>query len=205
MIRKLTPSFLCLCLATSLMAQQAGGGIASSSTQKQAPPLPENPEPALPSGWDRVRDLAHYEEISVKTDRGRSFHCHFSGATTDYLFCEPTFDWFGGREGYQLNRAEVEDIRMDDQRRNFKIVVGSMAAAGFVTLAVCPRNNNGTPWLLNGLAGSAVGALAGVIVGLPVSIFVPGRRVYRRPDQRPENPSSLTEPAHTRPVATSPW
>ena len=138
--------------------------------------LPDNPAPSTSgsSDWNRVQDLANGEEISVARHGELSVPCRFNGATNDSLFCD---SFYSGRE-YRFDRADVDRIRSDDKRRNFVIVVGAFTVAGFIWGVATPRNN-GTARALDGFAGGAAGALAGLVVGVPVSLLIPGRLVYR--------------------------
>jgi hypothetical protein len=140
--------------------------------------LPDNPEPArTPSaGWVRIQDLARGEEINVARGGTFSVPCRFAGATDKELFCDSLFS---GRE-YRFSRAEVERVRMDDKRRNMRILVGSFAAAGLILGVAGPRSaNDVTPRALEGLAGAGIGALAGLVVSVPAAFLIPGRLVYR--------------------------
>jgi hypothetical protein len=142
----------------------------------KAQTLPDSPQPA-PSGtsdWGRVQDLANGEQITVARTESLSVPCLFAGATRDSLFCDSRFS---GRE-YRFDRSEVERVRMDDKRRNMRILIGSFAAAGFVW-GVAKSNSDGTPRGLVGLAGAGLGALAGCAVSVPAAFLIPGRLVYR--------------------------
>ena len=133
--------------------------------------------------WNRVQQLVNGQEIIVSTGGKNKTHCRFSGATTNFLFCEPVY---GGQNGdeYKFERAEVETIRQDQWHRNAKLAIGTSAAAGFVWGAVRgsdPRSGYDYPRVVTGLAGGLVGALAGCVVALPVAFLVPGHLVYRQP------------------------
>jgi hypothetical protein len=167
--------------------------IVLQSAAAGAQTLPDNPQ-AAPSGiadWGRVQDLANGQQISVARPGGSSVPCRFAGATNDTLFCNSLFS---GRE-YQFKRDEVGRVRMDDKRRNLHLLIGGLAAAGFV-LGVAVPNNDGTPRFVNGLAGAGAGALAGIVVSLPVALLVPGRLVYRRPgiDHQVHDSSTILQP-----------
>ncbi|HXR38760.1 MAG TPA: hypothetical protein VN776_06690 [Terracidiphilus sp.] len=162
--------------------------------------LPDNPEPARAdsSGWSRVQDLANGEEIDVAHGRSHAVPCRFAGATDDDLFCESLFS---GRE-YRFSRAEVESVRMEDKRRNMRILIGTFAAAGFIWgVAAPPSGDNGTPRFLVGLGGAGIGALAGCAVSLPAAFLIPGRLVYRRPplEHKPSASAPAEEQAPTPP------
>ena len=139
--------------------------------------LPDDPQ-AAPSGtadWVRLQDLANGQQISVARPGGSSVPCRFAGTTKDTLFCTSLFT---DRE-YRFDRAEIVRVRMDDKRRNLHLLIGGLAAAGFIWGVAVP-NNNGTPRFLNGLAGAGAGALAGSVVSVPAALLSPGRLVYRR-------------------------
>lgn len=155
--------------------------------------LPDNPQPATSgaSGWNRVQDLANGEGISVARRGERSVPCRFAGATDESLFCD---SFYTGRP-YQFDRVDVKRVRRDDKRRNLTIVLGSFTAAGFIWGVATPPER-GTPRMLDGVAGAALGAMAGVIVGVPSSLLIPGRVVYRQrvSDRKMRSPSLKTTP-----------
>jgi hypothetical protein len=143
--------------------------------------LPENPAPAQSGSadWSRVGNLVHDQEIVVSARGGRQLRCLFTGATDATLFCEPYLDR-GGE--FHFDRADVDQVRLNQGRRNMKIVIWSLAAAGFVWGAADPRlNTDGVPRILDGLALGTLGGAAGAILSLPVALFIPGKLVYRRP------------------------
>jgi hypothetical protein len=153
----------------------------STSTQEVVAFAPGRTDTA---DWNRVRDLARDDEIAVKA-RGESFRCLFDGATDQTLFCDPASSaWgaWGNASEYRIQRAEVKSIRMVQYRRNMKFAIGSMAVAGFIWGAVKGSNPGGGyayPRVVVGLAGAALGALAGCVVAVPAAL-IPGRLVYRR-------------------------
>lgn len=143
----------------------------------QAPP--ENPAPSGSADWNRVGNLVHDQEIVVSARGGRQLHCLFTGATDATLFCEPYLDR-GGE--FHFDRADIDQVRLNQGRRNMKIVIWSLAAAGFVWGVSDPRlSTGGEPRLLTGLAGGAAGGFAGLIASLPAALLIPGKLVYRRP------------------------
>ena len=156
--------------------------------------LPDNPEPAQKpyAGWVRVQDLARGEEITVARGGTFSVPCRFAGATDNDLFCDSLFS---GRE-YRFGRAEVERVRMDDKRRNMKILIGSFAAAGLIWGVAGPRSaSDTTPRALSGLAGAGIGAFAGLFVSIPAVFLIPGRLLYRHSpaDGKAGHPAPLAE------------
>lgn len=153
--------------------------FASLPYAARAQALPDNPQPARPdsAGWSRVQDLANGEEITVAHGRLHAVPCRFAGATDDDLYCDSLFS---GRE-YRFSRAEVERVRMDDKRRNMRILIGTFAGAGFLWGMVKPSANDGTPRALVALSGAGLGALAGCAVSLPAAFLIPGRQIYHRP------------------------
>jgi hypothetical protein len=143
---------------------------------------PENPAPSSSGsrGWDRVGNLVHDQEIVVSARGGRELHCLFTGATDATLFCEPYLSR-AGRE-YRFDRTDIDQVRLNQVRRNMKIVIWSLAGAGFVWGVSDPRlSTDGEPRLLTGLAGGAAGGFAGLIVSLPAGLLIPGKLVYHRP------------------------
>ncbi|MGA2887419.1 MAG: hypothetical protein ABSE51_05155 [Terracidiphilus sp.] len=164
-----------------------------SAARSQA--LPDNPQPAKPAatGWSRVADLAHDEEIVVAGAGSHDLHCRFAGATDDYLFCNSNFPWINDR-GYQLDRAEIETIRLNQSHRNLKITVGTAAAASGVWAGIRTANHdNASTAVFTGIFGTGIGALAGLVVAIPVEILVPGRLIYRQPPPK-RNARSSVEP-----------
>ena len=150
--------------------------------------LPENPEPA-PAGkadWGRVQELANGEQIMVTRGRGYPVLCQFSGATKDTLFCDSIYS---GRE-YRFNRVQVQRVRMDDKKRNVHLLIGGLAAAGFIWGVATPPTD-GSPRFLTGLVGAGAGAFAGLVVGLPVALLIPGRTVFHQSISK----STTTAPA----------
>ncbi|MGA9670073.1 MAG: hypothetical protein WBQ94_12745 [Terracidiphilus sp.] len=191
MIRRVLQAVLCLVVCPVLIAQQLPATAVDLSAPQR---LPNNPEPA-PAGkadWERVQDLANGEEIMVERGRGLPVPCLFAGATGDYLFCD---SMYSGHQ-YRFVRSQVQRVRRDDKRRNVHILIGGLAAAGFIWGVATPPAD-GYPRLLGGLAGAGIGAFAGVVVGLPVALLVPGRTVFHQsisknkaadPVKNPETP-----------------
>jgi hypothetical protein len=151
--------------------------IALAPVAAAAQALPEAPIPQQADGasWSRVENLGRGDPIMVGRSRGGfPVPCLFSGATDNTLFCDSAYT---GR-GHDFNRADIDRIRRDDKRRNIRIVIVSFAAAGFIAFTAAPPNS-GTPRIVNGAIGAAVGAFGGLLVSLPVALLVPGRTVYR--------------------------
>jgi len=87
----------------------------------------------------------------------------------------------GYTKGERLDREEVAEIRRWPGRGRMHRIVGGAAAIGFVAGAATPNANGNTyPWVVRGLGGSLLGALAGCAVAIPAQFF-PGPLVYRRP------------------------
>ena len=137
--------------------------------------LPNNPVPRESLAWSRVQNLANGEQITVARPGGEPIPCVFTGATDDELFCNA---FYRGRE-FHFDRAEIERVRMDDKYRNTRILLGAFTVGGLIWGVATPPNN-GTPRALDGLAGAAVGALAGLVVSFPIALLVPGRTVFHR-------------------------
>ena len=113
--------------------------------------------------------------------------CRFAGATDDSLFC----DSFYSQRQMRFDRAEVERVRSDDKRRNLTIMIGTLTAAGFIWGVATPPDN-GTPRVVTGFAGAALGALVGTVVAVPASLLIPGRLVYRHGPQARNAPGNGT-------------
>ena len=144
--------------------------------------LPDSPQPAESnsSDWNNVAGLAHDQEIVVKTTTGRTEKCLFSGAIGTMLTCDPYLSRGNGAE-YRFPHNEVEQVRLNQQRRNQRIVFWSLTAAGLIWGVSGPSSSfNGTPRIVSGIAGGAAGALAGAVVSLPASFLIRGHLVYRR-------------------------
>ena len=166
--------------------------------------LPDNPEPAKPdaSGWNRVEELARDEEITVARSGKFTQRCRFDGATPDRLFCYKSYP-FSEERSFQIDRAEVESVRLDQSRRNFHIIVGSAAAAGFVAGAALPKPRGSEyPRYIRGIGGAALGTLAGFVVAVPVELLIPGKLIYRQPQTGPDShPSAKPAPNQSNPNA----
>jgi hypothetical protein len=157
--------------------------------------LPENPAPSQPGSadWNRVGNLVHDQEIVVSARGGRELHCLFTGVTDATLFCEPYLSR-GGE--FHFDRADVDQIRLNQGRRNMKIVIWSLAGAGFVWGVSDPRfSTDGVPRVLDGLALGTLAGAAGAILSLPAALFIPGKLVYRRP----AHPLSAASPQPSAP------
>jgi hypothetical protein len=124
--------------------------------------------------WDRVRTLAHDEEINVWASHNRHVRCLFTGATDDLLFCEPRYNPQDVGE-YRFDRADVDKVRLEQGEQRFKTTVGVMALLGTIAgAALNPGKNNVGERALGGLAGGLVGAG-------PVVMLIPGHLIYERP------------------------
>ncbi len=167
--------------------------------------LPDSPQPADPqplesssADWNNVAGLAHDEEIVVKTTTGRTEKCLFSGAIDTTLFCGPYLSRGDGSE-YSFPRGEVEQVRLNQQHRNQRIIFWSLTAAGVIWGVSGPSSSyNGTPRALVGIAGGAAGALVGAVVSLPTSLLIPGKLIYHRsahaPTSTPSEPAQQSSP-----------
>jgi hypothetical protein len=152
------------------------------TTALPAQTLPDSPQPADSSSteWNNVAGLAHDEEIVVKTTTGRTEHCLFSGAIDTTLFCGPYLSRDDGSE-YRFPRGEVEQVRLNQQHRNQRIIFWSLTAAGFIAGVSGPSSSfNGTPRIVSGAAFGAAGALVGAVVSFPTSLLIPGKLIYHR-------------------------
>jgi hypothetical protein len=182
-MKRILPTFIAFaCISATLPAQT----------------VPDNPAPAESSSadWNNVVDLAHDEQIIVRADGGRSTHCLFSGAIDSTLYCDPYLSTANGGQ-YRFPRAEVEQVRINQQRRNQKIIFWSFTAAGFIWGVSGPASSfNGLPRALGGFAGGTAGALSGLLVSFPTSLLIPGKLIYRRPANVPQSPSTKSTHHH---------
>ena len=182
-------------IALILMAFAAGGQTLPNPTAPQDNASAQTSSPAIiaPSrnneDWNRVRALAHDEEINVWSSRNRHVRCLFTGATDDFLFCEPQFA-YGGSGEYRFNRADVDKIRLEQGEHHFKTTVAVAAVAGIVAGAALPGTKNSGDRVLGGLAGGLIGSFAGLLIAGPVAIFVPGHLVYQRPHDQHKSQNS---------------
>jgi hypothetical protein len=184
--------------------------LLSASLAAQA--LPDSPEPTGtnsartgPAAWVRVQELVNGEAISVTQPGAPSVRCRFAGATSDSLFC----DSFYGEKQYRFNRVEVERVRSDDKRRNVRIVVGALTAAGFTWgVTEPPSSHDGIPRFLAGFAGAGLGAITGVALALPTALLIPGKLIYRHSRRDGNSPTTATSaeqaPAPSGPRALAP-
>jgi hypothetical protein len=143
--------------------------------------LPDAPHPARSDAadWNRIGRMAHDQEIVVSA-RGRRLHCFFIGATNDSLFCERSTYWRDHPED-TIPRMDVEQVRLDQIRRNWKIAIWGFAAAGAAWGAADSHTvTKGAPRAVGGIVGGLGGACFGMIAGVPISLLIPGRLVYRR-------------------------
>lgn len=181
-------------IALILMAFAAGGQTLPNPTAPRDNTSAQDPPPAVvvPSrnndDWNRVRALAHDEEINVWSSRNRHVRCLFTGATDDFLFCEPKIGYGGGE--YRFNRADVDRIRLEQGEHHFKTTVAVAALTGVIAGAALPSTNNSAGRVIGGLAGGLVGGFAGLLIAGPVAIFVPGHLVYQRPHDRHKSQDS---------------
>ncbi len=107
-----------------LMSFTALGQSAPASAAAQlAPPIAVVPSRPAKIGT-ASRNVAHDEEINVWASSDRHVRCLFTGATDDYLFCEPLFRRSQGSGGeYRFSRADVDKIRLEQAQRNLKRAV----------------------------------------------------------------------------------
>ena len=176
--------------------------MAGNIAGAQSLPNGENSEPSSPvqvppsdvaelngkHDWNRVRGLAHDEEINVWASHNRHVRCLFTGATEDYLFCEPVYrHWNRGGGEYRFNRVDVDKVRLEESERNFRATVATMAVAGVIGGAVATDTKYRGMRAAGGLAGGLAGMIAGTLLGGPIAIFVPGHLVYERPHVGPRS------------------
>jgi hypothetical protein len=171
-----------------MQAQSAPNPQGSSPADSAQTPPVIYEAPARPTeDWNRVLNLVHDEEINVWASRNRHVRCLFTGATNEYLFCEPAYSrWHSTGSGeYRFNRADVDKIRLEQGERNFKAAIATTTVAGAITGAAVTSTNYAGERVLGALAGGLAGVMAGAIVAVPVAILVPGHLVYQRPHPRP--------------------
>jgi len=182
--------------------QMSGQSASEPQNVGQTSPVREIPNRPT-EDWNRVRDLAHDEEINVWASRNRHVRCLFTGATDDYLFCEPASSaWHNSGGEYRFSRADVDKVRLEQGEHHFKTTVGVMALLGTIAgAAVNPGKNNGGERAIGALAGGLVGGFAGIIIAGPIAMLMPGHLVYQRPharrtsQARTRTPGSLDTPA----------
>lgn len=174
--------FINSAILIALMLTAFAAGAQVDPQDQPAAQTPAHPY-LTPSGskgdWSRVRELSHDEEINVWSSHNRHTRCLFTGATDDFLFCEPVYARQGSGE-YRFNRADVDKVRLEQGEHHFKTTIAVGTLAGVALGAALPTSNSGER-VVGGLAGGLAGFLAGVIVAGPVAIFVPGHLVYERP------------------------
>jgi len=178
--------FSCVCTAGAQSLPDQSGSQAT--TPAPAPAIVTAPTRSS-EDWNRLRELVHQEEINVWASHNRHVRCLFSGATEDFLFCEPRYP-YGGRSEYRFDRADVDKVRLEQGERNFKGTIAVTAGAGAVTGAALP--GNGTERIIGALAGGLAGAFAGIIIAGPVALLVPGHLVYQRPHTPKKSHASAT-------------
>jgi hypothetical protein len=168
-----------------------------NGTNSEPKAIPETPPPLVAEAnggkhdWNRVRQLAHDEEINVWASNSRHVRCLFTGATEDFLFCEPVYrSWDRAGGEYRFNRVDVDKVRLEQSERNFKATAATMALAGVIGGALATNTKYGGMRAAGGLAGGLAGMIAGTIVGGPIAIFVPGHLVYERPRMGSRSPAS---------------
>jgi uncharacterized membrane protein YeaQ/YmgE (transglycosylase-associated protein family) len=141
--------------------------------------LPDNPAPApAPDpAWDRVRNLTHGQPIIVVEDNRPPVHCLFSGATDDYLFCDPAGNPPG--VGYRFDRASVISVDLDlpaqnrahfdrPERNYHPAWIASILAGGLV-VGICATRSMDDG---DAARAGAIAALVVAVVGAPLA-FLP--------------------------------
>jgi hypothetical protein len=174
-------TFILLYLMSFVARAQSASDSSQPKDQAEITPSAHN-APSRPSeDWNRVHDLTHDEQISVWASHNRHVRCLFTGATDDYLFCEPAFSrWHSSQGEYRFTRADVDKVRLEQSERNFKATVIATGVAGAIAGSALTNGKNGSR-VLGDLFGGLGGTVAGLIIGLPVAAFVPGTLVYERP------------------------
>ena len=180
-------------------------GAQALPPQDASPAMPDVQDPATVStphsansDWNRLRELAHQEEINVWASRNRHVRCLFSGATEYFLFCEPLYSFQGNTE-LRFDRADVDKVRLEQGERNFKRAIGVSALVGAVTGAALPPSSNSGERALGALAGGLAGAFAGILIAGPVALLTPGHLVYQRPHAAKKSTATLDH-ASVRPT-----
>jgi hypothetical protein len=190
------PVLLMSCIFTAGAQSLPQQDVSQATPQAQSPVLVTAPTRSS-EDWNRLRALAHQEEINVWASRNRHVRCLFSGATENYLFCEPLYSYRGGGE-YRFDRADVEKVRLEQGERNFKRTIAVSAGVGAITMAAATNTSNGGDRLLGALAGGLAGGFAGIIIAGPVALLMPGHLVY----QRPHTPIKAAASAHLQTEST---
>ena len=173
------PCLLIFCAVAAGAQTLPHQDASQDATQAQTPAVIDGPSRSS-EDWNRLGELTHQEEINVWASRNRQVHCLFTGATENFLFCEPRYPFQGGSE-YRFDRADVDKVRLEQGERNFKRTIGLSALAGAVTGAALRGNSNSGDRVLGALAGGLGGTLVGVILAGPVALLTPGHLVYQRP------------------------
>jgi hypothetical protein len=155
--------------------------------------LPDAPNPADATGWNRVGELARGDEIMVARGRGPSMPCRFAGATNEDLFCESLFS----QREMRFKRVDIEKIRLDQSRRDFWTIIGGGAVGVGLWAGISSvRTHDSRTAVAEGLAGTAVGAFLAFFPAETVRAFhlIPGRLIYRRVTREKSTPADSAVP-----------
>ena len=145
--------------------------------------LPSAPQPtntaslADDQAWDRLSFVAGDEEVFISSKNGKS-RCESLSITDQRLSCE-AYAIFSSTRTIRIPRTEVLRVRQRLGDGNSGIVVVAAVAGGFVW---------GHSWdrpALHTVDGIVVGTAFGFAAWklIPIALhFIPGKTVYRRPD-----------------------
>lgn len=184
---------------------------AAGTTLPAAPlPAPRTPTPQEEMQWSNLQQLNHDQPIRIYANGGRDQSCLFTGATGSMLFCEPAYANRPGLE-YRFDRADVENIRLDQTHRNMHraLVIPTIAGAvaGVIFGAVADNRNNcpsGLCEIVGGAIGAFTGGLAGIVIALPAGLLIPGKRIYHREHHASAHRSTHPSPVHIGPAPNVP-
>jgi hypothetical protein len=170
---------------------------------QQTQPLPPPEKPAQErlqnNDWNAVVDLPRDEEIAVKRFGGSTVRCSFAGATPDVLYCFQSSN-LGGDYSLQIDRASIQTVRLNQDERNRKLILGSSMAAGGLWLGIAGARAHGAAWgALGGMVGIGLGAAVSAIPANAIAMIhlIPGKLVYRQ-RERPRTPTGSGYPVNDR-------
>jgi hypothetical protein len=148
----------------------------------QAQSLPSAPQPNLSDtyDWSRLERLDSYSQISVISDRRRTIHCQNVGVDDRGLSCSFQSFWMPSYS-FDFARADIEEVRLRHERRDFWIGVAVFSAAGFAVGATGPGATDSGSRVGRGIVGAGLGGLMAPIFVYPVVHLLPGKTIYRRP------------------------
>src|SRR5579862_4944976 len=101
--------------------------------------LPSAPPPNLSDtyDWSRLERLDPNSQISVTSDRRHTIRCQKVSADDRGLSCAFQSFWMPSYS-FDFSRADIEEVQLRHERRNFWIGVAAFSAAGFAAGAAGP-------------------------------------------------------------------